>query len=179
MKLYFIALIPHEEIQSQVYLLKQEMMTCFKAKHALKSPAHITLQMPFKRNTSLEEEIQSKLHSFASKQFPIEIQLSNFGAFTPRVIYINVADHEPIIILHSNLKKFLSSELKFDSDEISSRFHPHMTIATRDLTKKNFNAAWGEFEDRKYEGTFIANSLYLLKHNGKFWDIHREFPFGE
>ena len=72
MNLYFIALIPPDEIREEVKSLKEEMSARFRSSHALKSPAHITLQMPFKRDDSFEEEMYSTLHSFTLEQLPIE-----------------------------------------------------------------------------------------------------------
>jgi 2'-5' RNA ligase len=53
-----------------------------------------------------------------------------------------------------------------------------MTIATRDLSKKMFHEAWPEFQDRDFHSGFIADRLHLLKHNGKNWELYREFLFG-
>jgi hypothetical protein len=52
-----------------------------------------------------------------------------------------------------------------------------MTIATRDLKEPAFEKAWPEFSKRSFENSFTAKSLYLLKHNGKFWEWFREYPF--
>jgi hypothetical protein len=52
-----------------------------------------------------------------------------------------------------------------------------MTIATRDLTEKAFEKAWPEYRPRIFQAGFIVKSLFLLKHNGKFWEINREFLF--
>ena len=49
--LYFIALIPGKELKEKVRAVKERMKADYNAGHALKSPAHITLQMPFKRNS--------------------------------------------------------------------------------------------------------------------------------
>ena len=179
MSLYFIAIIPHIELRELIQSLKEEMKGRFNAKHALKSPAHITLQMPFKRNNEDEYLIIEGLQNFASRHKTFNIDLIGFGCFSPRVIFIKVKDHKPIIELHSNLKKVLVNELSFKEHETSNKIHPHMTIATRDLTEDAFFEAWPEFEKRKLKVSFTVKSIYLLKHNGKFWDIYKEFPFRE
>ena len=48
MPLYFLAVIPSEEINKRIKSLKLEIAEKYEAKHALKLPAHITLQIPFK-----------------------------------------------------------------------------------------------------------------------------------
>jgi len=179
MSLYFIAIIPHFQLREQIQSLKDEMKVRFHAKHAIKSPAHITLQMPFKRNKEDEPFIIERLQNFASNHNLFNIELNGFECFFPRVIFVRVKDHKPIIDLHTNLKKVLVDELSFKENEISNKIHPHMTIATRDLTDKAFLKAWPEFEQRKFKASFTVKNLFLLKHNGKYWDIFKEFLFQE
>ena len=179
MNLYLIALIPYHQLREQIRYLKEEMKEHFNAKHALKSPAHITLQMPFKRSKEDEHHLISILQEFASGQYSFKVELSDFSCFTPHVIFVKVKNHEPIIELHSNMKKVLLDGLSFKEYEVSKNIHPHMTIATRDLTEKAFLKAWSAFEKREFKASITAKSIYLLKHNGKSWDIYKEFLFQE
>ncbi|WPP51184.1 2'-5' RNA ligase family protein [Catalinimonas niigatensis] len=173
--LYFIALVPHYELREEIKRLKEEMKERFNAGHALKSPAHITLQLPFKRSTDNEQQIIHVLSHFASRQTPFLVELSDFACFAPRVIFVNIKNPQPIIDLHVQLKELLVSTLGFEQKEISQEVHPHMTIATRDLDKAAFKEAWAEFLHRIFKTTFTVESIFLLKHNGRQWDIYREF----
>lgn len=177
MHLYFIAVIPDEPLRTTITSLKQEMNERFHARHALKSPAHITMQMPFKRNEADETSLIEALTSFTSGQTPFNVKLNGFGCFTPRVIYVAVQNPEALKHLHHGLKRLLLEKQGFDQKELSQKITPHMTIATRDLDAKHFYKAWPEFEKRGFKAEFTVNSLFLLKHNGKFWDILREFEF--
>lgn len=177
-KHYFIALVPHAELREKIKELKLEMKERFYASHALKAPAHITLQMPFRRPEEEEETIIAGLTRFSSTRHPFDVHLNGFDAFPPRVIFVKVINHKPVVELHEAFQAFLRNELKFSDKEIMDRFHPHMTIATRDLSKKMFHKAWPEFKDRAFEDSFLAESLHLLKHNGKHWELYREFGFG-
>jgi len=175
--LYFIALIPGKELRGRVSALKERMKADYNAGHALKSPAHITLQMPFKRNSRDEDSISALLEKFSSEERPFTVRLDGFGCFAPRVIFIRVREHEPVKALHSRLKVKLSEELGFSESEIMNDVQPHITVATRDLTKEAFREAWPEFQNEEFRGTFEVHSLFLLKHNGKSWDILKEFSF--
>ena len=175
--LYFIAIVPNLNVRGLIKALKEEMKGRFNAKHALKSPAHITLQMPFKRSQDFEVTLVNTLKAFANQQQAFLTELSGFGCFSPKVLFVKVNDHKPIEIMCRHLKKALSDTLDFKADKITSKFHPHMTIATRDLSKSEFNKAWPEYEKRKFSSSFCANGISLLKHNGKHWEIHREFSF--
>ena len=175
--LYFIALIPNETLQQQVKELKEEMRDNYGAAHALKSPAHITLQMPFRRKKGDESKIIEVLQKFTSTRKSFQISLSGFDCFDPRVIFIKVLNHDPVKTLHTELKKVLAYDLDFGQKELRVRMHPHMTIATRDLNEKAFHKAWPKYQQREFEAEFEAKSIFLLKHNGKYWDVFKEFLF--
>jgi len=175
--LYFIALIPHMELREQIDILKKEMQERFNAKHALKSPAHITLQMPFRIHKNAEVSLIEILEKAATNQNTFELKLSGFDCFSPRVIFVKVVNHDPIIPVHEKLICLLRENLELGEKVLSPNIHPHMTIATRDLSPENFKLAWNEFKNKVFEGSFLCKSLFLLKHNGKQWDIYREFQF--
>jgi len=77
--LYLIALIPPEELKEQVRILKTEMRERFNASHALKAPAHITLQMPFRREPEFEERLIPELEQFSGTIQPFPVQIDGFG----------------------------------------------------------------------------------------------------
>jgi len=177
--LYCIALIPGTELLKEVRTLKEEMHQHHGAKHALKSPAHITLQMPFRREQEYESNILNSLKEFATRQKAFEVSLDGFGCFAPKVIFVKIDHHQPIIDLHAGLKTVLSDQIGLQDKEIMTKVFPHMTIATRDLTREAFRQAWPQFENRNFHAEYNVSSIHLLKHNGKSWDIYKEFPFNE
>ena len=177
LNLYFIALIPHIALRAQVKAFKEELKERFNATKALRSPAHITLQMPFKISTQDEPYLMDTLQEFATVQKKFLVKLSGFDCFSPKVIFVKVMDHEPIISVHTQLRQVLSDKMEFKENMLTHNLHPHMTIATRDLSVEAFGSAWGEFKKREFEASFLTKSLFLLKHNGKFWEIYREFLF--
>lgn len=177
MKLYFIAILPPRELRQRVFDIKEDMRERFGARHALKSPAHITLQKPFMRFPEEEAGIADVLKIFAGSEHPFSIALDGFGCFAPRVIFIKVTDTEPVASLHARLREILLVQLHFSPGEIMKDVQPHITIATRDLTPEAFRDAWSEKKEEHFSGSFAVRSICLLKHNGKNWDIFEEFPF--
>lgn len=104
--------------------------------------------------------------------------LSGFGAFPPRVIYINVVRTQKLLTLQADLMAYLEIKLGIVDPVSKTRpFAPHMTVAFRDLTKQNFKVAWPEFQHRQLQFEFIADSLTLLLHDGKRWNVSQEFFF--
>jgi 2'-5' RNA ligase len=179
MHLWFIALLPPPVLRERVRLLKTEMRDRYHAGHALTSPAHITLQMPFKRENDAMEGIVHGLETFAAGEIPFEVAIHGFGCFEPRVLFLNIADHRALDALNARLKKTLVHELGFSAAETGGRFHPHMTIATRDLTPEHFYEAWPVLKNRPFHAAFEVKSLFLLHHVDRKWRISREFAFGK
>lgn len=177
-QLLFIALLPPEEIQQTVTGMKQHFAEVYAASHALKSPPHITLQPPFKWQTEGLPRLKQTLQAFAQMQAPIPIILSGFGAFVPRVIFINVLKTPELLAVQKTLMTNLEATLGIVDQVGKTRpFAPHMTLASRDLTKPNFRLAWQEFQARELHYEFTVPHLTLLAHNGKHWEIESEFPF--
>lgn len=176
-KHYFIALVPESPLRETIDDFKKEIKAGVGAAHALKSPAHITLQMPFHWLESEEHLLEKCLREFAARQASQTVHLNGFDCFAPRVIFVKVEDHLPLQQLQYDLKKELVSQLGFPNPHPDPKFHPHMTIATRDLNVSDFQAAWEAFQSRSFRASFNTRSLFLLKHNGKTWDLFMEFPF--
>ncbi|MDZ7633347.1 MAG: 2'-5' RNA ligase family protein [Bacteroidales bacterium] len=137
------------------------------------------MQIPVKRNSTDKARLAEALRGFAATEHPVTVDLNGYGAFPPRVIFIKIIQPGPVMELHSRLKKVLLEELHFDQDEVMKTVQPHMTVATRDLTKASFSEAWAEFEEKEFSASFDVGSIFLLKHNGRSWDIFEEFPFRE
>lgn len=177
MPLYFIALIPPAPLSEEITGLKQEFKSKYAAKHALKLPAHLTLQIPFKLDKEREPELKDLLQSIAHEQKTFEVKLSGFGAFPPRVIFIKVTNPNPVVDLHEKIQGALDELFSLQDGEKTRELHPHFTIATRDLKRKIFPSAWEEFSKRNFDAAFVARQFSLFRHNGKTWDRVAEFSF--
>lgn len=176
--LYFIAIVPPLSIRNEIQLLKEYFRDTYQSKAALNSPPHITLHMPFQWKEAKEEKLISALKKFAARKSQVAVQLKGFNCFAPRVIYVNVLESEPLRLLQSELHRFCKTELNlFNAQYRDMPFHPHITLAFRDLKKDTFDKAWGEFKERNFSEDFIANKITLLKHDGKVWNPHSEMDF--
>ncbi|MBE7641189.1 hypothetical protein GUB10_12675 [Salegentibacter sp. BLCTC] len=170
MPLYFIAITLPEEISMRIKSLKLEIAEKYEAKHALKLPAHITLQIPFKIPETEEEKLIEALQGFAKTQNNFQVELKDFGRFGQKVIFINIEDHKELINLHKDLQAILHKNFSFKKHETFSKIHPHISIASRDLHYKEFPKAWADFKTRKFTDSFLVKNFSLLKHNGKVWE---------
>lgn len=175
-KQYFIALIPPSPVYEEALELKEYFRDKYNSKAALNSPPHITLHMPFRWNEDKEKRLLTKLHEFAAQCDPIKVCLDNFSSFAPRVIFMNVTKSDALNELQQRLHRFFKRELDiFNANYQDRPFHPHLTLAFRDLRKSQYPLAWREFSDKEYKAEFMADKIALLKHNGKSWDVLKEF----
>lgn len=169
--MYFIALVAPKEINDEVLKWKQYMKERFGCVVGLRSPAHITLIPPFWMENTLENELENVITGFSEQQISFEINLRNFSAFKPGVIYVDVLPNESLRKLHLQLQGFLLNGRPFPIKQEDRPFRPHVTIATRDLHKKAFRDAWEIFKEKEYQVSWRASGISLLKHNQKNWDV--------
>ncbi|MEO9805699.1 MAG: 2'-5' RNA ligase family protein [Reichenbachiella sp.] len=169
--LYFLALVPDQEIYAEVMTFKEEVAKKFNSKGALRSPPHITLHMPFKWRSDKEEELIERLSQFKFEHYPITVELDGFDFFEPRVVFVHVIKSEWLALLQKELTTFVRRELKFFNADYKDRgFHPHMTIGFRDLKKAVFPEVKTYYKDQSYQRQFNVSNICLLKHDGKRWE---------
>lgn len=175
-RLFFIALLPPQDIQDYVTGIKQHFADTYNSKAALKSPPHITLQPPFEWEVKNLPALEECLIDFASEHSSIPVILSGFAAFVPRVIYVDVIKTPELLSLQKDLMDCVEASLGI-VDPVSKKrpFAPHMTVGFKDLSKQNFKAAWSEFEHQELHFEFTATYLTLLIHDDKRWQINSEF----
>ncbi|CCI38687.1 2'-5' RNA ligase family protein [Microcystis aeruginosa] len=174
--LFFIALLPPPEVQEIATKIKLEFAEIYNSRAALKSPPHVTLQPPFRWNLEQLPDLERCLEEFAGLHAPIPLILQNFAAFKPRVIYINVQKTPELLTLQKRLLQQLESSLNISDNASKSRaFSPHLTVGFRDLTKDNFWKAWSKYADQELFFEVIIDEITLLIHNGKHWEIYRQF----
>ena len=171
---YFLAIVPPDKLLEKVELIKQDLFTQHGLKGALRSPAHITLHRPFEWKIDKEEILIEKLKKFGNHQ-SFDIELINYNCFSPRVIFIDVVKNEQLIKLHYDLMHHAKSELNlFNEVEDMRGFHPHLTVAFKDLKKQKFLELWEEFKTLNFSETFIYTGFCLLKMERK-WEILKKF----
>jgi len=174
-KQYFLAVVPPSPIYEEALAMKNFFKDHYNSKASLNSPPHITLHMPFRWREDKENDLVEKLELFKAKLQPFVLGLRNFNSFPPRVIFIDVVPNEKLIELQRKLMKFCKKELNlFNAEYKDQPFHPHLTLAFRDLKKSIYAEAWQEFSKKQYTAEFLVNSISLLKHSGRVWQPFKE-----
>ena len=175
---YFIGIVPPAPIFEQALELKHYFQDHYQSKGSLNSPPHVTLHMPFEWKAEKEEELVNALHHFSVGQPTIKVVLKDFDCFARRVIFINVIPSKDLSALQRSIRLFCKKELGlFNADYKDLPFHPHITVAFRDLKKSMFTQAWEEFKNKRFDGEFLADRVTLLKHVERKWVAEKEFSF--
>src|SRR6476469_4906537 len=177
--LYFIAIIPPDEICQAVTIVKQDFADRFESSRALKIIPHITLKAPFKFPV---EDHTALLRWFALTPASVHTfkqELKNFGCFANKrnpVIFIEPVMNESLAVLQKNvINHFIKAFGKNQVAQNEFKFNPHMTVAYRDLLFSQFKIAWEEYETKKFQTIFEVNSFHLLQHDGKKWNSIKGF----
>lgn len=170
-QMYFIAVVAPDSINSKVLKYKRYMKEKYGCLVGLKSPAHITLIPPFWFENEKEERLLELVDEIASQSKSFEIKTNDFSTFKPKTIFVTLYQSAEL------------DDLKKISDEVILRypetgcvpekrlFHPHITIATRDLHKRDFYESWQLFEKKEFKEQWQVNEVSLLRHNKQNWDV--------
>lgn len=176
--MYFAAVVLPEHLDKKILAYKKWMREKFGCRVGLKSPAHITIVPPFWMQAEREKELKTDLENVSASISSLDISTNNFSAFKPRTLFVAVKENVAL----DGLKKFSDDYFRLKDYKIKGEnrpFHPHITIATRDLPKGAFAEAWAHFEYQKFEEEFDAKGLSLLKHNGSQWEVIYTAAFKE
>lgn len=171
---YFIAIVLENEMFEKAETVKRELFEVYGLKGALRSPAHITLHRPFEWKEEKETQLIQTLKTFSfSSSF--ELEFTNYSFFEPRVIYIDVKPHQLLNQLQSQLALFCQKNLKLLNDVADLRgFHPHVTVAFRDLKKPLFYELRKVFKHKSMSGAMEVKRFSLLRLE-KQWEVIENF----
>ena len=175
--MFYIAVLCSPEIDKKIQGFKLWMRDRFGCTVALKSAAHITLIPPFWLHNEKEQLLIDTIHSFQTTIAPFNIRLQQFSHFSNRVIFAAVEENHKLGSLRKAVEdhfiKSFHNEIKPDDHP----FHPHVTIANRDIKPGDFNKAWDHFKRQVFDEQFEAATISLLKLNAGKWNVIAEQRF--
>lgn len=175
--MFYIAVLCSPEIDIKIQGYKLWMRDRFGCTVALKSSAHITLIPPFWLLNEKEQLLIDTTHTFKTTLPPFNIHLQQFSHFSNRVIFAGVEENHQL----GSLRKAVEDHfMKSFHDEIKPDdrpFHPHVTIANRDIKPGDFIKAWDHFKRQHFDEQFEASAISLLKLNPGKWNVIAEQIF--
>jgi 2'-5' RNA ligase len=146
---YFLAIVPNEPVLGMVTNLKEKLFEVFGIKYALKSPPHITLKMPFLHNEKKEEPMLKLLQGFFEQEKCFSLSLGGIGSFGNRVAFLKIKYPPEFKDIQQRLIAFVRVVLKKDIEISDRNYHPHMTMAYRDVKKISFKRYWITWSQEK------------------------------
>jgi 2'-5' RNA ligase len=84
---------------------------------------------------------------------------------------VDVIVDEKLARFKKTADEFFRSRPQYKIKIENRPFHPHITIATRDMAKSVFAEAWPLFKDKEHQAEWEASGLSVLRHNQKNWDV--------
>jgi 2'-5' RNA ligase len=168
--LFFVAILPPSVISNDIDEIRKQCALEYQVYSALKPPVHITLIPPFKLDPMREQKLIASLEQ--SRNFiPFKQELRDYDGFPPKVVFINAIKNSGITGLHKILKKNLKTYTK----ESTGSINPHITIAYRDVTPTIYDQIMEAYNKRHFQTHFTVDKFALLKHDGKKWNLFKEF----
>ncbi|MBT0812116.1 2'-5' RNA ligase family protein [Litoribacter ruber] len=175
---YYIAIVPEGEIQEKATGLKLAVREKFNFKYALKSPAHVTLKMPFRYNEAKEQQLIGKLSTFLAEQPAFELELKGIGRFGRRVLYIRVSQPPELMTLQHELGGFCKRELKTIEELADKAYNPHMTVASKDVKDARFDECLAYLKETGFFERLNVDKVALLKKEDRNWEVVVQIVLG-
>jgi 2'-5' RNA ligase len=168
-QLYFIALVAPAEIDRMALSWKKDLQQRYGCKVALKSPAHITLIPPYTMHPEAEPEVLHFLQSFAVSRPALPFSVNGFDHFGHRTIFLAVEKNPDLQHLYTQLKHDFCNQFPGFHLQLHKDFHPHITIANRDIPHAAFTEIVQQFQQLGYHAAGLFNAITLLRLEKGKW----------
>ena len=170
---YFLAILPPDQISNEIVSFQKEIESRFGSVHAQKTPPHITIIPPFECDPEKLTELTSVFALFLKNKPTIDatIELNNFQRFESRALFVDVAKNETFENLCKELKLLFNQQKIIKQRVEKHSFIPHITIANKDIKKRDFKVAWADFKGQGYQRRFKLEHLALLEFVVGKWKV--------
>lgn len=176
--LKLIAIIPPPEVYAEVRSLQEYIAHHWGPRHALRTPPHITIIPPIALNSAQTGWLFGMAYAMAGTLTPFQLELNGFDFFKPRVVYIRPIVSEPLQELHEIWQSALLSKMPHILDTYPQRpYHPHLTLAHKDVTRPQFDQMMLYFKNKPFHMHFTVDRFCILTHRDHGWEMEREYYF--
>jgi 2'-5' RNA ligase len=121
------------------------------------------------------EKVVEDMTTCCNTRSPFEIELKGFNKF-PGVIYIDVSYSAELNKLQQTIQHLFISNGWSKPPSKDHGFHPHVTVAFRDLSTENFKKAWEVYKERTFQAFFRVEQASILKLTDGKWIENSVFP---
>jgi 2'-5' RNA ligase len=175
--MFYVAVLCPPEIDKKIQAYKLWMRNRYSCTVALKSPAHITLIPPFWLENEKEQQLIETIHTFKTSIDPFTVTLKDFSHFSNRVLFVSVEENHQLSSLRKATEDYFIPSFREVIKPDDRPYHPHVTIANRDMKPGDFNKAWDHFKRQQFHEHFEATAVSLLKLSPGKWNVLAEQSF--
>lgn len=158
---YLLIVSPDRHVADRTWEVKEDFFEAFKQRIAVDTLPHITVAA-FNAKEEWQEKLITIIQQACSRQKSFRVDLKDFKGFEPHAIYIEVLNHKPFLQLAENLGVINDCLLANGCSSARLVDRPHLTIARR-LPRKIYHKAMEQYSLRRFEASFPANELVLLR----------------
>ena len=173
--LFFLALLPPQEIRDELREWQHWTAKNFQVRSPLLSPPHVTIYPPVRWPLAALAAWKNSLKDFASNHAEFSVTVEGFNHFDKEVIFAHVEQSPPIMDFQKSFIRYWTESLGAKSPKHANSYHPHITLAFRNLTPVSFTGIWEKFGSLPYTRQFNAKEMVLLKHQTTGWEIEERF----
>ena len=175
-QLKLIALVLPEPLYAFVRAEQNYIAETWGCRQSLRTPPHITLIPPISISTEESLQLGKIAADVASKNLKFEIKVNGYDAFPPKVIFIKPNFPKELHLLYMSLRGSILSVLNNVLDRYPDEsFHPHITIAYRDVDPQQFKEMWKYYRNKKVKMYTTIDSFCILQNVGGEWVVEKEF----
>lgn len=177
--LKLIALLLPDSLSDQVKKEQLFIANSWGPKRTLRTPPHITLIPPISVTDAEEDQLQNLAEKISKVVRSFTLQLNGYGSFKPKVIFIRPEDSPELNDLQITWRKGLLATMPQVLDQYPERpYHPHLTLAHRDVTPEQFKNIWNYYAQQEYKASFKVDNFWILRHETNQWMPENKFNFG-
>jgi 2'-5' RNA ligase len=154
-------------------MIQEYIATHFESQAALRSPPHMTLVAPFYADDIGVQRVAEALEQ-VKHGHPLNFHLKGFDHFGRRVVFVHVRPDAELSTLASNLVRSLI-DAGLDVKEETREYHPHVTVAFKDLTPRMYTHVWDYVQSQDIDEGFEVDRVTLLRLREGRWTIDKEF----
>ena len=173
---YTIILNPNEALREKIMKVRNEVHSKYPTSISLSGKPNIRLAKFFSLEM-MEEKLINHLRTIAMGMPPFKAELKDYGSFPSHTLFINVASKIPLQMLMKDLRT-VRRLIKSPDKEPNFANEFYIPLAIR-LSPEQYDKAWLEYSKRQFSGSFIADSMLLLKRRSgeKNYQIAERFEF--
>lgn len=168
MSLYFVAIEPQAALFQKIKGIQRDFSKRFQAEKAYRNFPHITIVPPFMHDEKNESEVVGHFLKATPLSSPFTVKLNGYGSFDHKkhpVIFIKPEASEALNEIYRVFARFM------DCFQFVRNFHPHVTVAYRDLSYENYDKAWKEYAALSFNENFEVSRIGLYKHYEQKWNL--------